>query len=182
MSTSPSTVYETRVSGLWNTRHTLLGPEGELGTLRLRRNGWGMVVEARYTPLQGEVLVLRRDPGLLRSQFSMWTEEGEWLGSSLRWSFRRREITISTGSKPIRLVPAPGFRRGWRLVAPKTGEMARILNKPFSRAARIEVERRLDFELVVFAYALSAQVQLESLWPGPDPRRTLDAEPATQSA
>lgn len=179
MTSEATSVYHTRVSGLWNTRHTLTGPEGELGTLALRRNAWGLIVEGRYTPLKGEVLVLRRDPGLLRSQFSLWTEEGEWLGSSLRWSFGRREITISTGNRPVRLLPLPGFRRGWRMVAPKTGEMARILAKPFSRAVRIEVERRMDFELVVFAYALGSQVLPESLWPGPDPRRSPEAEPAS---
>ncbi len=182
MSGQPTTVYPIRVAGLWNTRHTLSGPEGELGTLSLERNAFGMVVGGRYVPVKGEVLVLRRDPGLLRSQFSLWTEEGEWLGSSLRWSFGRREITISTGSKPVRLVPLPGFRRGWRLVAPKTGEMARILCRPFSRAARVEVERRIDFELVVFAYALGSQVLCESFWPGPDPRRALDVEPAAGNA
>jgi hypothetical protein len=182
MTSQSTTVYECRVKGLWNTRHTLTGPDGELGTLSLRRNAWGMVVQGRYTPLQGEVLVMRRDPGLLRSQFSLWTEEGEWLGSSLRWSFSRREITISTGSKPIRLVPVPGFGRGWRLVAPKTGEMARLHCEPFSRRARIEVHRRLDLELVIFSYALGAQVLLESFWPGPDPRRALDSEPAAQNA
>ena len=151
MTSQPDTVYETRVSGLWTTRHPLRGPDGELGVLTLHKNAWGMVVHGRYAPEKGEVLVLRRDPGLLRSQFSLWTEDGEWLGSSLRWSFFRREITISTGSRPIRLVPLPGLRRGWRLVAPKTGEMARIVHGPLSRGARIEVHRRMDFELVVFA-------------------------------
>ena len=37
-----------------------------------------------------EYTLVIRDPGLLRSQFSVWTEGREWLGSSLRWGWTRR--------------------------------------------------------------------------------------------
>ncbi len=163
-----TTTYTTRVSGLWNTQHTLSGPEGELGTLSLRRNRLGMVVAGRYEPLKGEVLEFRRDPGILRSQFSLWTEGKEWLAAALRWGFVQREVNLSTGSKPMRLVPLPGFKRGWRLLAPKTGEMARVVARPFSRGCRVEVYRRMDFEVVIFAYFLGSQLLLESMWPGPE--------------
>jgi hypothetical protein len=158
--------YTTRVSGLWSTRHEIHGPEGLLGTLSIERNARGTIVGGRYAPAKGEVLRFRRDPGLLRSQFSLWTDGREWLGSSLRWSFLRREISMATGNKPYRLVPLPGFRRGWRMFAPKTGEMARITPSTLRRSTRIDVFRRVDFELVVFAYFLGSQVYLESLWPG----------------
>jgi hypothetical protein len=158
--------YTTRVSGLWNTRHEILGGEGRLGVLSIERNGKGLIVRGRYTPEKGEVIALRRDPGIVRSQFSLWTEGREWLGSSLRWSFVGREIVLSTGTKPYRLLPLPGFRPGWRMVAPKTGEMARIAPSLFRRSCRIEVFRRIDFELVLFAYFLGWQLYLESLWPG----------------
>lgn len=158
--------YEVRVSGLWNTRHTVLGPEGELGVLTVERNGKGLITSGTWNPKKGEVLHLRRDPGLLRSQFSLWTEGREWLGSSLRWSFVGREIAVATGNKPYRLVPVPGFRRGWRMLAPKTGELARLQPAPFGRRARIEVSRRVDFELLMFAYFLGAQIWVESFWPG----------------
>ena len=158
--------YRTRVSGLWNTRHTISTAEEELGVLAIQRNGKGMIVRGTYTPKKGEVLHFRRDLGLLRSQFSLWTEGREWLGSSLRWSFLRREIAMATGNKPYRLLPLPGFRRGWSMVAPKTGEMARITPLPLRRASRIEVFRRLDFELLLFAYFLGSQIYTESFWPG----------------
>ncbi len=73
---------------------------------------------------------------------------------------------LSTGAKPYRLLPLPAFRPGWRLVAPKTGEMARILPSLLRRENRIEVFRRVDFELVLFAYFLGWQLHLESIWPG----------------
>ena len=139
----------------------------ELGVLSIERSAKGLIVGGVWRPAKGEVLHVRRDPGLLRSQFSLWTEGHEWLGSSLRWSFVRREISVATGNKPYRMVPVPGFRRGWRMLAPKTGEVARVVPLPFRRGARIEVFRRIDFEIVVFAYFLGTQVFLESLWPGP---------------
>lgn len=162
------TIYTTRVSGLWSPKHTLEGPDGPLGELTLHRNGWGMVTGGTFKPQKGEELVFRRDPGILRSQFSIWTEGGEWLAAALRWGFLRREINLSTGSKPMRLVPLPGFARGWRLLAPKTGEMARVIARPLSRGSRIEVYRRMDIEVVLFAYFLGAQLLTESAWPGPE--------------
>lgn len=163
----PIATYRTRVSGLWNTRHAIESATGEpVGVLTIQRNGRGVVVGGRYQPVKGEVLVLRRDPGILRSQFSCWTEGREWIGSSLRWSFLAREIALATGNKPYRLLPAAGFHRGWRMFAPKTGEMARIEPRSLGRDSTIQVFRRVDFELVVFAYFLGVQVYPESLWPG----------------
>lgn len=158
--------YTIRVSGFWTTRHEIRSDAGPLGVLTVERNGKGVVVGGKYQPEKGEILLLRRDPGLLRSQFSLWTEGREWLGSSLRWSFVGREIALSTGTKPYRLLPLPGFRTGWRMVAPKTGEMARIATSVLRRGSRIEVFRRVDFELVLFAYFLAWQLRIESLWPG----------------
>lgn len=163
----PIATYRTRVSGLWATRHSIEGSDGAaVGVLTIRRNAQGWVVGGRYVPVKGEVLVIRRDPGILRSQFSCWTEGREWIGSSLRWSFLAREIALATGNKPYRIMPVAGFRRGWRMFAPKTGEMARIEPAGIGRGSRISVFRRVDFELVVFAYFLGSQVYLESLWPG----------------
>ena len=62
--------YRARVSGLWNTRHTISNAEEELGVLAIERNGKGTIVRGTYTPKKGEVLHFRRDPGLLRSQES----------------------------------------------------------------------------------------------------------------
>lgn len=176
MTQKPSTAtYEVRVRGLFPRRHIVSGPDGDLGVMRLERNRWGMVVGGRYTPETGEVLLFRRDPGLLRSQFSLWTEGREWLGASLRWSFISREIYISTGGRPFRVVPLPGLRKGWRLVAPKTGEVARIRGRIFSRKVTIEVGRRMDLELVLFAYFLASQIMGESRWPGPEPEASPSA-------
>lgn len=158
--------YEVRVSGLWHTRATISGPEGKLGVLEFQRGAWGLVVWGKYVPEKGEVLHMRRDPGILRSQFSLWTEGREWLGAALRSSFLGREIAIPTGNKPYRLVPLPRFGRGWRLMAPKTGEMLRFSPTLLGRRTRIAVLRRIDFELVVFAYFLGSQIYRESWWPG----------------
>jgi len=160
-------VYEVRISGLWNTTHRFFLDGKELGVLRITRGRDGVVRSGRYSPEKGEVLTLRRDPGLLRSQFSLWTDGPEWLGSSLRWSLFGREVVLHTGSKPLRLLPAPGLRTGWTLQAPRTGQMARILATPLTRRARIEVFRKVDFELVVFSYFLGKQILLESFLPGP---------------
>jgi hypothetical protein len=170
--------YDVEVSGLWRTVHRLKGPDGEVGVLEVRRGTGGMIVAGRYTPVKGEVLRIRRDPGLLRSQFSIWTEGQEWLGSSLRWSFVRREIVLHTGSRPLRIVPLSGLRMGWTLQAPRTGEMARIRVGMLSRHSKIEVFRKLEFELLVFSYFLGWQIRLESLWPGP----LVDEEPSTAPA
>lgn len=160
--------YEARVSGLWNTRHTISSPEGQLGVMIVARNGRGMITSGNYTPVKGEVLRFRRDPGLLRSQFSLWTEGREWLGSSLRSNFLRREIALATGNKPYRLVPTAAFGRGWRMFAPKSGEMARIEPLTLRRTTKIDVFRRVDFELLLFAYFLGSQVYPESFWPSRD--------------
>lgn len=162
----PTATYQVRIQGFWNSTHRLTTAEGPLGVLQVQRNGWGMVTGGRYSPAKGEVLVFRRDPGLLRSQFSLWTEGKEWLGSSLRWHISRREIVLHTGSRPLRVLPLTGFRPGWTLQAPKTGEMARILGWPLARSAKIQVYRKVEMELVVFAYFLCTQLFWESLWPG----------------
>ncbi len=162
----PIRTLRTRVSGLWSPRHVIETAEGEpLGTLTVRRNPWGMVVSGEYRPEKGEVLSFRRDPGLLRAQFSVWTDGKEWLGSSLRWNVVRRQIDLWTGSKPYRIVPTVGFDRGWRMIASKTGEVARIKAGLFSRNATIEVWRKLDFELLLFSYFLGSMILRESLFP-----------------
>lgn len=163
----PIASYRTRVRGLWTARHAIETAQGEaVGVLTIERNARGVVVAGWYQPVKGEVLLLRRDPGILRSQFSCWTEGREWIGSSLRWSFLARSIDLATGNKPYKLLPAAGFQRGWRMFAPKTGEMARITPTGLGRDSRIDVFRRVDFELVVFAYFLGVQVYAESFWPG----------------
>jgi hypothetical protein len=161
------TVYTTRVSGLWNSRHELRSEGERLGVLSLQRGAPGLVTSGEYRPEKGEVLSFRRDPGLLRSQFSMWTDGHEWLGSSLRWSFVRREITIHNGGKPFRLLPLRSLQRGWSLYAPRTGENARLSVPLVGRSARLAVFRRVDFPLLVFTYFLGCQLWGESLWPGP---------------
>lgn len=175
-----TTVYTGRIEGLLGGRHRLSGPEGPLGTLTVHRGPLGIVDGARFVPSKGEVLIVRRDPGLLRSQFSLWTEDHEWLGSSLRWSFVGREVAVSTGSRPIRLLPVPGFARGWRVVAPRTGEMACVRPGGW-RERRIEVYRRMDFEVILFCYFLGNLVLSESFLPGPDPRRTQGPQPAASA-
>lgn len=158
--------YRTKVSGLWNRRHVILdGEDSRLGVLTVERNHWGMVVSGEYRPEKGEVLLLRRDPGLLRAQFSLWTDGREWLGSSLRWNVARRQVDLWTGGRPYRLVPTVGFGRGWRLVASKTGEAVRIEAGLFTRDARIRVFRKIDFELVLFAYFLGSLTLMESTFP-----------------
>jgi hypothetical protein len=161
--------YRTTIRGLWTARHTVFRDGERLGVLTVERRGPGLIARGTWRPEKGEVLHFRRDPGVLRSQFSLWTEGNEWLGSSLRWSFLAREISLSTGSKPYRLLPLPAFRRGWRMVAPKTGELARILPGALGRSSRIEVYRKVDFELLLFAYFLGSQVYAESFWPAHAP-------------
>jgi hypothetical protein len=174
--------YEVRVSGLWRTRHKITSSGEPVGELTVARNNKGMIWRGEYRPVKGEVLHFRRDPGLLRSQFSLWTEGREWLGSSLRSSFVRREIALATGNKPYRVLPLPGFGRGWRMLAPKTGEMARITPVPFGRKTRIEVYRRVDFELVLFAYFLGHQIYAESFWPSRDLLAEQDSVPTPSKA
>jgi hypothetical protein len=174
--------YTTKVSGLWTPIHVLSNAEGPIGTLTTARKGL-LMASGTFKPIKGEVLHLRRDPGILRSQFSLWTENREWLGSSLRWSFfGSREIALSTGNKPYRLLPVTGLRLGWHMYAPKTGEMARITRSIGSRDATIEVYRRVDLELVVFSYFLVSQIWWESLWPGRAVADDLDSIPAPEKA
>ena len=156
--------YTTRAHGILRSTHDIDGPDGRLGRLHVERSGAGVIVGGRFVPEKGELLLIRREPGILRGQFSLWTEGREWLGSSLRPAFFHREIALSTGAKSFRLLPTASFGRGWRLLAPKTGEMARILPVGFGRS-RIEVYRRIENELLFFAYFLSAQVHCESWWP-----------------
>ena len=171
----PTATYSVQISGFWNSTHRLMSAEGPVGGLTLERNRWGMVTGGRYSPTKGEVLIVRRDPGLLRSQFSLWTEGKEWLGSSLRWHIARREIVLHTGSRPLRILPLTGFGFGWSLQAPKTGEMARILGWPLARSAKIQVYRKVELELVVFAYFLGAQLLPESFWPGQNVEGEIEA-------
>lgn len=174
--------YEIRVTGLWTTRHTVTSGGQPLGVLTVARNGKGLISRGEYRPEKGEVLHFRRDPGLLRSQFSLWTEGREWLGSSLRSSFVRREIALATGNKPYRVLPVAGFGRGWRMLAPKTGELARIAPLLLRRNSRIEVFRRVDFELVLFAYFLGHQIYAESFWPSRDLLAEQDSVPTPSKA
>ena len=78
-------------------------------------------------------------------------------------------------------MPLPGFGRGWRLYAPKTGEMARILPRGLGRGATIQVFRRVDFELVLFAYLLGSLIWCESVWPGRDIVDDLESVPGAPS-
>lgn len=158
--------FRTRVRGLWSPRHEILDDEGQpLGTLAVRRNRWGMVVGGEYRPEQGEVLFFERNPGLLRGQFSLWTDHREWLGSSLRPHPARRQIDVWTGGKPYRVVPRTGLRRGWRVVATKTGEVAEIQAGLLSRNSKIVLQRKMDFELLLFCYFLGSMVLTESILP-----------------
>jgi len=175
---TPVTTYRASVRGLWNSEHRLQADGVEVGVLRIRRNAWGLVVGGEYLPTKGERLVIRRDPGLLRSQFSIWTEGREWLGSSLRWHFVGREVVLYTGSRPLRLLPLPGFQRGWTLQAPRTGEMARIELPWIGTSAQIELYRKLEFELLLFSYFIGWQIRFESAWPGP----AIDEDPTTVPA
>jgi hypothetical protein len=156
----------TRVRGFWNPVHTILEADGSaVGILKVRRNRWGLVLGAEYRPEEGEVLQFRRDPGILRAQFSLWTEDGEWLGSSLRWHVGRRQIDLWTGSKPYRVVPRKGLGRGWRVIASRTGEVATIRLGLLSRGARIDLQRKMDPELLLFSYFLGSLTANESFYP-----------------
>ncbi len=177
----PIATYRTRLSGILAVRHEILDANGRVGTLHAERNRWGLTTRAVWRPEKGEVLTYRRDPGLLRSQFSIWTEGREWLGSSLRSSFFGREIALSTPNKALRMLPVPGFRRGWRVHAPKTGELARITPSGLGRSSTIEVYRRIDLELVLFAYFVGELVYAESFWPGPAVVDDLESVPTAAS-
>lgn len=162
----PTRTYKTRVSGFWKPRHTILDEEGQpLGTLTVSRNWCGMVVGAEYRPEKGEVLTFRRDPGILRAQFSVWTDGSEWLGSSLRPELTKRLVEVWTGAKPYRVVPSRGFGRSWRVIATKTGEVAAVKMGICGRNATLELYRKLDFELLLFAYFVGSLAPNEMLWP-----------------
>lgn len=174
----PVARYRSKVSGLWTTTHRLTGPDGEVGVLTIRRNRWGLIDRGEWSPVKGEVLTFRRDPGILRSQFSLWTAGREWLCSSLRSSFVRREIVLHTGSRPLRILPLSGLRTGWTIQAPRTGELARLSGGLVGRSMELEVFRKLEFELLVFAYFLAWQIRREAFWPGP----MLDEDPSLGTA
>lgn len=178
MSSTPIQVYDAKVSGLLRPRHVLTSEGAPVGVLEVRRHH-GLIQGAEFRPEKGEVLTIRRDPGLLRSQFSLWTDGREWLGSSLRWTSFAREVAISNGNKPFRLLPVEGWGFGWSLYAPKSGETARILAQPLRGRARLEVYRRLDFPLLLFAYFLGSQILWESLVPGPEPEKVRTGAAAT---
>ena len=176
---APTASYTFRSQGLWKPVLHISGPDGDLGTLTVHRNRWGMVVRASYQPIEGEQLEIRRDPGILRSQFSLWSEGREWLGASLRWSFIGRVIDLSTGTRPMRLLPLPGFGIGWALHAPKTGQMAQV---HLGRSSRVDVFRRMDFEVVLFALFLGYLSRMESWWPGPVVEDIHDTQTRTTAA
>ncbi len=177
----PIAIYRTRPAGLFSPRHEIHDANGRIGVIHAERNRWTLTTRAVWRPEKGEVLTFRRDPGLIRSQFSVWTDGREWLGSSLRSRFFGREIVLSTPNKTLRLLPVPGFRRGWRVHAPKTGELARITPSGIGKASTIEVFRRVDLELVLFAYFVGSLVYAESFWPGPEIVDDLESLPTAPS-
>lgn len=159
-------LYRTRVTGFWSPRHTLLDAAGKpLGVLSVRRNKLGLVVGAEYRPEQGEVLHFRREPGLLRAQFSLWTDGKEWLGSSIRQGVVRRTVELWTSTRPYRLVPRLGLGKGWRMVATKTGLVAELAFPWFGRGATLTVYRKLDFELLLLGYFVGTLALWETVPP-----------------
>lgn len=162
----PLKTFTTHASGFLRPRHTIKDGEGkELGVLEVQRNRLGIVVHGTWKPIKGEVLQLKRDPGLLRAQFACWTEAREWLGSSIRPGVARRTIEMWTGGKPLRLVPRLEFGRGWRIVGAKSGVVAKIEHGFLGRSAKIETYRKIDFELLVFAYFIGGLALWESALP-----------------
>ncbi|MBI1381273.1 MAG: hypothetical protein GC161_09300 [Planctomycetaceae bacterium] len=178
MSSTPIQVYDSKWSGLLSPRHVITSEGAPVGVLEVKRQR-GLIVGGEFRPEKGEVLFIRRDPGLARSQFSLWTDGREWLGSSLRWTSFAREVAISNGNKPFRLLPVEGWGFGWSLYAPKSGENARIVAQPLRGTARLEVYRRLDFPLLLFSYFLGAQILWESFLPGPEPEKVKSSAAAT---
>lgn len=162
----PLKTFTTRVSGFIRPRHTVSDGEGkELGVLEVRRNRLGMIVRADWTPTKGEKLVFRRDPGLLRAQFACWTEAREWLGSTIRPGVMRRTVEVWTGGKPLRLVPSLGLGRGWRVVGAKSGLVAELEHSWIGRGAKLSTYRKMDFELLLFAYFVGGLALWESALP-----------------
>ena len=162
----PKATYSTRVSGILRPRHTVLDGDGkELGVLDVRRNRLGLIVSGTRKPAKGEVLEFRRDPGILRAQFSVWTDAREWLGSSIRPGTLRRTVEMCTGGTAMRLVPTLGFSRGWRIVGPRSGRIAELRYGWFSGGAKMAVYRKLDFELLLFSYFIGGLALWESALP-----------------
>ncbi len=158
--------FRTKTAGWWTPRHTVLDAEGSvLGVLTVKRNWRGMIMGGEYLPEKGEHLVIRRQPGLQRAQFALWTESREWLGSSIRTQPLRRRIDVWTGVRPYRLVPLLGLSRGWRIVASKTGEVATIEQPIFPRSSTWKAERKIDFELMLFCFFLGSLAPNESWMP-----------------
>ncbi len=158
--------YTTRVSGFLRPRHTVVDEDGkELGVLEVQRNRLGIIVKGTWKPGKGEILEFRRDPGLLRAQFACWTEAREWLGSSIHPSVARRTIEMWTGGKPLRLVPRLALGRGWRIVGAKSGLVAEIDHGFLGRSAQITTHRKIDFELLLFAYFIGGLALWESALP-----------------
>ncbi len=155
--------FTTRVSGLIRPVHVVLDEEGkELGRIQVSRNRLGMIVKGVWTPAKGEVLEFRRQPGLLRAQFACWTEAREWLGATIRPGFMRRTIEMWTGGKSMRLVPRVEPGRGWRVVGAKSGVVAQVTYPWFGRNARLETFRKIDMELLLFAYFIGGLATWES--------------------
>ncbi len=158
--------FTTRVSGFLSPRHTVIDEDGkEIGVIQVRRNRLGMIVSGTWTPEKGEVLVFKRQPGLLRAQFACWTEAREWLGSSIRPGVMRRTVEISTGAKSVRLVPRLALGRGWRVVGAKSALVAQIDHGWLNRGAKIETFKKFDLELLLFSYFLGGLALWESALP-----------------
>ena len=158
--------FTTRVSGLIRPVHVVLDEEGkELGRIQVSRNRLGMIVKGVWTPAKGEVLEFRRQPGLLRAQFACWTEAREWLGATIRPGFMRRTIEMWTRGKPMRLVPRVESGRGWRIVGAKSGVVAQVTYPWFGRSAKLETFRKIDMELLLFAYFIGGLATWESAAP-----------------
>lgn len=162
----PLKTYSTRVSGFIRPTHVILDADGaELGRIVVRRNRLGMIVSGVYTPAKGEVLEFKRQPGLLRAQFACWTEAREWLGATIRPGFARRTVEMWTGGKPLRLVPSLGLARGWRVVGSKSGLVASTTHSWLGRGAKLETFRKMDLELLLFAYFIGGLALWESALP-----------------
>lgn len=165
--------YLVRAKGLVNPAFEFEREGQVLGTMRRTRLlGCLRLQGAVYEPVQGETITIQRDPGLLRSQFSAWSQvhggQGrEWLGSSINYGIIGREISLHNGTKPFRLIPSKTFGPGWELHAPKTGLTATF--KKVSGGIEIGLERRVDFFLLLLAFHNVATARLASIWPGPDP-------------
>ena len=163
---APKKTFRTSVSGFLKPRHVVTDEEGkEVGVLEVSRNRLGMIVRGVWRPTKGEVIEINRDPGLLRAQFACWTEAREWLGSSIRPGFVRRTIEMWTGGKPLRLVPRLEFGRGWRIMGSKSGLVATTEHGLFRRGAVLTTYRKIDLELLIYAYFIGSLALWESALP-----------------